>query len=42
MKKDKKKYVKPELKKNKAMVNITFATGPSIPNTVANPGTTPP
>jgi hypothetical protein len=27
MKKDKKKYTKPALKKNEPLVNITFATG---------------
>jgi len=27
MKKDKKKYTKPVLKKNEPLVNITFATG---------------
>jgi hypothetical protein len=42
MKKNKKRYVKPEVKKNKPMVNVTFASGPAIPNTVAAPGTTPP
>lgn len=38
MKKDKKKYVKPEIKKNKHLVNITFTTGPSIGGTPGSPG----
>lgn len=42
MKKNKKKYVKPELKKNKPMVNVTFASGAAIPNTGGPVGTTPP
>ncbi len=39
MKKEKKKYVKPEIKKNKPMVNITFATGAAISGTAGSPGT---
>ncbi len=35
MKKEKKRYVKPEIKKNKPMINITFATGTAI---VGTPG----
>lgn len=38
MKKDKKKYVKPTVKKNKKMVNVTFASGPSIPGTPPSAG----
>jgi hypothetical protein len=39
MNKDKKKYVKPTVKKNKKMVNVTFASGPSIPGTPPSAGT---
>ena len=39
MKKDKKKYQKPELKKNKHLVNVTFISGPSIGCTPGSPGT---
>lgn len=38
MKKDKKKYVKPTVRKNKKMVNVTFASGPSVPCTPASAG----
>jgi len=33
MKKDKKKYVKPAVKKNKPMAGITFQSNPSVPIT---------
>lgn len=39
MAKEKKAYKKPELKKNKAIVNVVFATTPPIPNTAVDPGT---
>jgi len=42
MKKGKKRYVKPTVKKNKKMVNVTFATGPAVPGTPATPGTVTP
>ena len=42
MKKGKKRYVKPEIKKNKPMINITFATGTSIPGTPGSPGSVTP
>jgi len=43
MKKNKKKYVKPEVKKNKHLVNITFSSGsaiggPSVPGTPGSGG----
>ena len=38
MKKNRKKYVKPELKKNKHLVNVTFISGPSIGGTPGSPG----
>ena len=38
MKKEKKRYAKPEIKKVEPMVNITFATGVSIPITGGAPG----
>jgi len=37
-KKDKKKYVKPEVRKNEPLVNITFASGTSIPGTGGSAG----
>jgi len=39
MKKNKKRYVKPAVKKNQKMVNITFATGSSMPGSVSIAGT---
>jgi len=38
MKKNKKKYVKPEIKKNKHLVNVTFMSAPSVPCTPGSPG----
>jgi hypothetical protein len=38
MKKEKKRYQKPEIKKNKHLVNVTFLSGPSIPGTPGSPG----
>ena len=38
MKKEKKRYAKPEIKKNKPMINITFATGTAIGATGGSPG----
>lgn len=39
MNKNKKKYIKPEVRKNEPLVNITFSTGTSAPGTggVAGP-----
>lgn len=39
-KKEKKKYIKPEVKKNEPLVNITFASA-AIPGTGGNPGSAP-
>jgi len=38
MKKNKKKYVKPEVKKNKHLVNVTFVSGPSVGGTPGSLG----
>jgi hypothetical protein len=38
MKKDKKKYTRPVVRKNEPLVNITFASGTSIPVTGGLPG----
>ncbi len=38
MKKEKKSYQKPEIKKNKHLVNVTFLSGPSVPGTPGSPG----
>lgn len=37
-KKERKKYSKPEVRKNEPLVNITFTSGTSIPGTGGNPG----
>jgi hypothetical protein len=39
-KKEKKKYIKPEVKKNEPLVNITFASA-AIPGTGGSPGSAP-
>ena len=40
MKKEKKKYIKPEVKKNEPLVNITFSSASNIPGTGGPSGTT--